>query len=127
MPAAASFFPASSTHTRIPSSPAIAPMNSNCARRARPMPKSRRVAAATADHLERTTDEGLAALHAAGVQPVLLPGAVYQLGSAHYPNARRMLELGMPVVLATDFNPGTSPTTSMPMILSLACTHMKMT
>jgi imidazolonepropionase len=85
------------------------------------------VGAATADHLEHTTAAGLAALQAAGVQPVLLPGAVYNLGSSHYPAARAMLDLGMPVVLATDFNPGSSPTTSIPLILSLACTHMKMT
>jgi imidazolonepropionase len=83
--------------------------------------------AATADHLERTTEAGLRALHAAGVQPVLLPGAVYALGLTRYPDARRMLDLGMKVVLATDFNPGSSPTASMPMILSLACTQMKMT
>jgi imidazolonepropionase len=83
--------------------------------------------AATADHLEATTDAGLRALHAAAVQPVLLPGAVYALGLTKYPAARRMIELGMRVVLATDFNPGSSPTASMPMILSLACTQMKMT
>ena len=83
--------------------------------------------AATADHLERTTPAGLAALQAAGVQPVLLPGSVYNLGSSEYPAARQMIGLGMPLVLATDFNPGSSPTTSMTMVLSLACTHMKMT
>jgi imidazolonepropionase len=83
--------------------------------------------AATADHLEATTDVGLHALKAAGVQPVLLPASVYNLGSAHYPLARRMIDLGLPLVLATDFNPGSSPTTSMPMVLSLACTHLKMT
>jgi len=82
--------------------------------------------AATADHLERTSTAGLEALWAAGVQPVLLPASVYQLGSSHYPAARRMIELGLAVVLATDFNPGSSPTASMPMVLSIACTHMKM-
>jgi imidazolonepropionase len=44
-----------------------------------------------------------------------------------YPAARRMIELGLPIVLATDFNPGSSPTASMPMVLSLACTQMKLT
>jgi imidazolonepropionase len=83
--------------------------------------------AATADHLEATTIEGLKALQAAGVQPVLLPASVYNLGSTHYPAARQMISLGLPVALATDFNPGSSPTASMPMALSLACTHMKMT
>lgn len=83
--------------------------------------------ARTADHLERTSEAGCQALRAAGVQPVLLPGSVYSLGSTHYPAARRMIELGMAVVLATDFNPGSSPTASMPMVLSLACTQMKLT
>jgi imidazolonepropionase len=83
--------------------------------------------AATADHLEYTSERGILALHSAGVQPVLLPGAVYALGSARYPNARQMIQTGSAVVLATDFNPGSSPTPSMPMILSLACTQMKMT
>jgi imidazolonepropionase len=83
--------------------------------------------AATADHLEATGAEGLNALQAAGVQPVLLPASVYHLGSSRYPAARLMMDLGMAVVLATDFNPGSSPTTSMPLVLSLACTHMKMT
>lgn len=83
--------------------------------------------AATADHLEATTDAGLEALQAAKVQPVLLPASVYNLGSTRYPAARRMIERGLAVVLATDFNPGSSPTASMPMVLSLACTHLKMT
>ncbi len=83
--------------------------------------------AATADHLEHTDAAGIAALKSAGVQPVLLPGSVYALGSSRYPAAREMIERGLAVVLATDFNPGSSPTASMPMILSLASTHMKMT
>ncbi|MBZ5582277.1 MAG: imidazolonepropionase [Acidobacteriia bacterium] len=83
--------------------------------------------AATADHLEATGEEGMRALAATGVQPVLLPGSVYALGSTRYPDARRMISLGLAVVLATDFNPGSSPTASMPMVLSLACTQMKMT
>ncbi len=85
------------------------------------------VGAATADHLECTTESGMAALLAAGVQPVLLPASVYHLGSTRYAAARRMIEMGLPVVLATDFNPGSSPTASMPLVLSLACTQMKMT
>jgi imidazolonepropionase len=82
---------------------------------------------ASADHLEHTSARGVMALHAAGVQPILLPGSVYALGSTRYPNAREMIQSGLAVVLATDFNPGSSPTPSMPMILSLACTQMKMT
>lgn len=80
----------------------------------------------TADHLEYTDAAGIAALRSAGVQPVLLPGSVYALGSRRYPAARDMIKAGLPVVLATDFNPGSSPTPSMTMILSLASTHMKM-
>ena len=82
--------------------------------------------ATTADHLEQTDEQGIAALKKANVQPVLLPGSVYALGSSRYPRAREMIEAGLAVVLATDFNPGSSPTPSMPMILSLACTQMKM-
>ena len=80
----------------------------------------------TADHLEQTDEQGIAALKKANVQPVLLPGSVYALGSSRYPRAREMIEAGLAVVLATDFNPGSSPTPSMPMVLSLACTQMKM-
>ena len=82
--------------------------------------------ATTADHLEQTDEQGIAALKKANVQPVLLPGSVYALGSKRYPAAREMIEAGLAVVLATDFNPGSSPTPSMPMILSLACTQMKL-
>jgi len=81
----------------------------------------------TADHLEHTDAAGIAALKEAGVQPVLLPGSVYALGSTRYPAAREMIDAGLAIVLATDFNPGSSPTPSIPMILSLASTHMKMT
>jgi imidazolonepropionase len=82
--------------------------------------------ATTADHLEQTDEQGVAALQKAKVQPVLVPGSVYALGSSRYPRAREMIEAGLAVVLATDFNPGSSPTPSMPMVLSLACTQMKM-
>ena len=83
--------------------------------------------AATADHLESATDETLSQLRVAGVQPVLLPGSVFALGRTEYPPARNMIELGLAVVLATDFNPGSSPIASMPFVLSLACLHMRMT
>lgn len=83
--------------------------------------------AATADHLESSTSTAFDAMYAAGVQPVLLPASVYHLGHTRYPDARGMIERGLPVVLATDFNPGSSPTASMPMVLSLAATQMKMT
>jgi imidazolonepropionase len=85
-----------------------------------------RLQAATADHLEQTDEAGMVALRDAGVQPVLLPGSVYALGLPRYPAARRMIELGLPIVLATDLNPGSSPTPSIPMVLSLAVTQMKL-
>ena len=80
--------------------------------------------AATADHLETATDETLLQLQAAGVQPVLLPGSVFALGRTNYPPARKMIDLGLAIVLATDFNPGSSPIASMPFMLSLACLQM---
>ena len=83
--------------------------------------------AVTADHLEQTDMDGIAALKEAGTIPVLLPGSVYGLGLKKYPDARRMIDEGLPVVLATDFNPGSSPSPSIPMMMSLACTHMRMT
>ncbi len=83
--------------------------------------------AATADHLETAAGETLAQLRDAGVQPVLLPGSVFALGRGEYPPARRMVELGLAIVLATDFNPGSSPVASMPFILSLACIAMHLT
>ena len=82
--------------------------------------------ATIADHLEKTDERGIAAMKSAGVQPVLLPGSVYALGSTCYPRAREMIEAGLAVVIATDFNPGSSPSPSMPMMLSLACTQMRM-
>ncbi len=83
--------------------------------------------AATADHLEATSRAGMEALRKAGVQAVLLPGSVYALGASRYPPAREMIAMGLAPVVATDFNPGSSPTASMPMVLSLAVTQMKMT
>lgn len=82
--------------------------------------------AATADHLESVSDETLGRLRSAGVQPVLLPGSVFALGRSEYPPARKMIELGLGIVLASDFNPGSSPVASMPLILSLACIEMKL-
>jgi imidazolonepropionase len=82
--------------------------------------------AATADHLEATGPSGWQALQRAGVQPVLLPGSVYALGLKKFAAAREMIGRGLPVVIATDFNPGSSPTASMPIVISLAATQMKM-
>lgn len=82
--------------------------------------------ATTADHLETVTDETLEELRAAGVQPVLLPGSVFALSRTQYPPARRMVEAGLAIVLASDFNPGSSPVASMPFLLSLACLEMRL-
>jgi len=83
--------------------------------------------ARTADHLETATESTLDALRDAGVQPVLLPGSVFALGRTQYPPARAMVECGLAIVLATDFNPGSSPISSVPFVLSLACLEMALT
>lgn len=82
------------------------------------------VSATTADHLEHIDQRGIQALHAARVIPVLLPASVYTLGSKRFAPARAMIDAGLPIVLATDFNPGSSPTPSIPFVLSLASTQM---
>jgi imidazolonepropionase len=83
--------------------------------------------ATTADHLEQIDDRGIQALERARVQPVLLPSSVYTLGAERFAPARKMMDAGLAIVLATDFNPGSSPNPSMPFVLSLASTHMRMT
>jgi imidazolonepropionase len=81
---------------------------------------------ASLDHLDHVTGEDIERLARSQTVATLVPGANYFLGLAQYPPARRLIESGAAVALATDYNPGTSPTTSMPLILSLACTHLKM-
>lgn len=85
------------------------------------------VSAASADHLEKLNAGDIRALGLSNVVCTLLPGCCFHLGLPHYAPARKLIEAGAIVGLATDFNPGTSPTLSMPMILSLACTQMRMT
>jgi imidazolonepropionase len=82
---------------------------------------------ASLDHMDCVHDEDVSLLKKGETVAVLLPGANYFLGHKEFPDARRFIDAGVPVALATDYNPGTSPTTSMPFVLSLACTHMKMT
>jgi imidazolonepropionase len=82
--------------------------------------------AATVDHLETVTEVTLRLLLAAGVQPVLLPASVFCLGRDQYPPARTMIDMGLPVVIATDFNPGSSPAPSMLFSMALSCIEMKM-
>lgn len=84
------------------------------------------VGAASADHLEQLDNAGIDAIVRGGVTAVLLPGSVYHLGLKRYAPARALVEAGAKVVLATDFNPGSSPVPSMQMVLSLACTQMRM-
>jgi imidazolonepropionase len=83
--------------------------------------------AASADHLEKIDRKDIRALSLSNVVCTLLPGCCFHLGLKHYAPARKLIEAGAIVGIATDFNPGTSPTLSMPMILSLACTQMRMT
>jgi imidazolonepropionase len=83
--------------------------------------------AASADHLEKLDEADIRALGLSNVVCTLLPGCCFHLGLTHYAPAGALIESGAAVGLATDFNPGTSPTVSMPMILSLACTQMRMT
>jgi len=82
--------------------------------------------ATSADHLEHASDEDIRALAHSNTIATLLPGSVFHLGLRTYAPARALIEAGAAVALATDFNPGTSPTCSMQMVLSLACTEMRM-
>jgi imidazolonepropionase len=86
-----------------------------------------RVKAISADHLLMVSDNGIREMKKAGVIPVLLPGTAFFLGKQKYAPARKMIEAGLPVALATDYNPGSSFTQNMNLILSIACTQMKMT
>jgi imidazolonepropionase len=81
----------------------------------------------SADHLDCLEKADLAALAKGETVATLLPGANYFLATKKYPPARKLIDAGAAVALATDYNPGTSPTISMPMVLSLACTQMRMT
>ncbi|MFZ0963972.1 MAG: imidazolonepropionase [Terriglobia bacterium] len=83
--------------------------------------------AASADHLDKLSAADIRALARSGVVATLLPGANFHLGLKQYPPARKLIAAGAAVALATDFNPGTSPTLNMQFILSLACTQMRMT
>jgi imidazolonepropionase len=82
--------------------------------------------AASADHLEQINSADIRALALSSVVCTLLPGCCFHLGLAKHAPARDLLDAGAIVALATDFNPGTSPTNSMPMVLSLACSQLRM-
>ncbi len=81
---------------------------------------------ASFDHMDHVADDDVLQLGKSNTVATLVPGANYFLGLRDYPNARKLIDAGVAVALATDYNPGTSPTVSMPMAMSLACTHMKM-
>lgn len=81
---------------------------------------------ASLDHMDHVNEADLPALAQSDVVATFVPGANYFLGLSRYPDARRLIDAGVAVALATDYNPGSSPTFSMPMAMSLACTHMKM-
>jgi imidazolonepropionase len=83
--------------------------------------------AVSADHLEYTNEQDWQRLLDHKVVPVLLPGAVFFLGKEKYAQAREMLHLGLPVAIATDFNPGTCMSESMPLTLTLSCLKLKLT
>lgn len=85
------------------------------------------VSAASADHLEKIDAGDIRALGLSNVVCTLLPGCGFHLGTGCYASARKLIDAGAIVALGTDFNPGTSPTLSMPMILSLACSQMHIT
>jgi imidazolonepropionase len=82
---------------------------------------------ASCDHLEKINRSDIRALAKSGTVATLLPGCDFHLGLKQYAPARDLIDAGAIVALATDYNPGTSPTVSMPMILSLACTQLRMT
>jgi imidazolonepropionase len=81
---------------------------------------------ASFDHMDHVNEDDIPQLAKRDTVATLVPGANYFLGLNEYPNARRLIDAGVPVALATDYNPGTSPTLSVPMAMSLAATHMKM-
>lgn len=84
------------------------------------------VGAASADHLGDVSDAGIAALAASGTVATLLPATLFFLGRTRYAPARALLDAGATVSLATDFNPGSSPTPSLPLVLTAACSQMGM-
>jgi imidazolonepropionase len=81
---------------------------------------------ASLDHLDCVQDADICELAESNTVATLLPAANYFLGLEKFPPARKLIDAGVAVALATDYNPGTAPTPSMPLVLSLACTHLKM-
>ncbi|MEX2178066.1 MAG: imidazolonepropionase [Gemmatimonadaceae bacterium] len=82
--------------------------------------------AASADHLAAISDQGIAALARANTVATLLPSTMLFLGKSGQAPARRMIERGLPIALATDFNPGTSPTSSLPLVMTLGVSQLRL-
>jgi imidazolonepropionase len=91
-----------------------------------PLDKLLEFGPASLDHMDHVSDADIARLANRDTVATFVPGANYFLGLDKYPAARKFIDAGVPVALATDYNPGSSPTASMPFVMSLACTHMKM-
>ena len=83
--------------------------------------------AVSADHLGAISDAGIAALADSTTVATLLPATLFFLGKTHYAPARRLIEAGATVALASDFNPGTAPSGNLPLVLTMACSQMRMT
>jgi imidazolonepropionase len=83
--------------------------------------------ALSCDHLEYLSDVGIAAMRASGTVAVLLPGAYYFLHETQLPPVDRLRAAGVPIALATDHNPGSSPSLSLLLMLNMACTLFRMT
>jgi imidazolonepropionase len=82
--------------------------------------------AVSADHLLMISDRGIEKMAEAGVIAVLLPGTTFYLREDHYAPARKMIEAGVPIALATDFNPGSSPNNNLQLVINLACLYLRM-
>jgi len=82
--------------------------------------------ALSVDHLECVGESEIESLKTGNTMPVLLPGAAFFLGM-HYQPARKIIDAGLPVCLATDYNPGSCPSGNIPLLLSIACTQLRMT
>jgi imidazolonepropionase len=85
------------------------------------------LAATSADHLGAISDAGIQALATSTTVATLLPATLFFLGKTQYAPARRLIDAGATVALATDYNPGTAPSVSMPLVLTMACSQMRMT
>ena len=85
-----------------------------------------KLGAISADHLTAITEEGIEALIEGNIIPILLPATTFFLGSDHYAPGRKMWDKGLPVAIATDFNPGSSMTQSMPLVITIACLRLNL-